>query len=121
MKKIIATITAIFLPLAVKAQDLGGSLLNTTATKNAGYKDTNIDVVIGTVINTLLAILGVIFLVLIIYAGYIWMIARGDESKVEKSKATIINSTIGLVIVLGAYAISYFVLSKVLGATMQKP
>jgi len=121
MKKIATAFVAFFLPLAAKAQDLGGSLLQTTAEKNAGYKNTSIDVIIGTVISTLLAILGVIFLVLIVYAGYIWMIARGDEAKVEKSKNTIINSTIGLIIVLGAYAISYFVLSRVLGATLQKP
>ncbi len=119
MKKTIASIAAFFLPLAAKAQDLGGSLLKTTAEKNAGYKDTSIDVIIGTVITALLAILGVIFLVLIVYAGYIWMIARGDEAKVEKSKNTIINSTIGLIIVLGAYAITHYILAAVLTTTIK--
>ena len=119
MKKLFATITAIFLPLAAKAQDLGGSLLQTTAEKNAGYKNTSIDVIIGTVITAMLAILGVIFLVLIVYAGYIWMIARGDESKVETSKNTIINSTIGLIIVLGAYAITNYIVSAVLTTTIK--
>jgi heme/copper-type cytochrome/quinol oxidase subunit 2 len=119
MKKITASIAAFFLPLAARAQDLGGSLLNVTAEKNAGYKNTSIDAIIGTVITALLAILGVIFLVLIVYAGYIWMIARGDEAKVEQSKNTIINSTIGLVIVLGAYAITNYVVSALLTTTVK--
>lgn len=114
-----AAIIAFFLPLAAKAQDLGGSLLNDTAVKNGGYKTTPIETVVGTVISAFLGLLGVIFLVLIIYGGYIWMIARGDESKVEKAKNTIINSTIGLALVLGAYAITYFVLSAILRATVK--
>lgn len=119
MKKITAAFAAFLFPLAAKAQNLGGDLLNKTATKNAGYKDTDLYTIIGTVISAALAILGVIFLVLIVYAGYIWMIARGDEAKVEKSKNTIINSTIGLVIVLSAYAITNYILTAVLKATIK--
>jgi len=114
MKKILAIIGSIFLPLAAKAQDLGGTLLNQTATTNAGYSSASIDTIVGTVISALLGLLGVIFLVLIVYGGYIWMIARGDEAKVEKAKTTIINSTIGLAIVLAAYAITYYVLTAIL-------
>jgi hypothetical protein len=114
MKKILAIIVSISLPLVAKAQDLGGTLLNQTATTNGGYTNASIDVIIGTVISALLGLLGVIFLVLIIYGGYIWMIARGDEAKVEKAKTTIINSTIGLVIVLAAYAITYYVLAAII-------
>jgi len=121
MKKYLIPLTAFFLPLIAKAQDLGGTLLQQAGVKNAGYKDVQIETIIGGVINAFLGILGVIFLVLIVYAGYIWMIARGDEAKVEKSKNTIINSTIGLVIVLAAYAISYFVLSKILAVSIKSP
>ncbi len=116
-KYFIIPLTAFFLPLAVKAQDLGANLLN-TAGKNAGYKGgVQIEDVIGTVINTVLAVLGIIFLTLTVYAGYIWMTAGGDEGKVEKAKETISRSVIGLVIVLLAYTIANFIIPTVLCAT----
>ncbi len=85
-----------------------------------GYQQTtSVESLIGTVITAVLGLLGVIFLVLMVYGGYIWLIARGDEGKVEKAKDTIINSLIGLIIVLAAYAITYFVLDKLVGANVK--
>jgi hypothetical protein len=65
--------------------------------------------VIGTAIKAALGLVGMIFLGLMIYAGALWMIARGDETKVDKAKNTIIAAIIGLIIVVGAYAITSFV------------
>jgi Type IV secretion system pilin len=119
MKKILSAIGLSLLPIAARAQDLGGSLLQQTGVKNAGYKDVPIEVVIGTVISAALGIMGVIFLSLTVYGGYIWMIARGDESKTEKAKDTITNSVIGLAIVLGAYAITQYVVAAILKTTIK--
>ena len=62
---------------------------------------------IGRIIRMILTFLGVIFLILMIYGGYIWMMARGNEQEVEKAKNIIKNALIGLVVVLAAYAITY--------------
>ncbi len=62
--------------------------------------------IIGTVIQAILAFLGVFFLILMIYGGYIWMMARGNEQEVARAKNIIINALIGLIIVLAAYAIT---------------
>lgn len=67
--------------------------------------------IISTAITALLSLLGVIFIVLIVYAGFLWMIAGSDEQKVTKSKDIIRESLIGLVIVMGAYALSYFIIN----------
>ncbi len=64
---------------------------------------------IGKVIGAVLSFLGVVFLVLMIYGGYLWMLARGNEQEVEKAKNIIQNALIGLVIVLAAYAITALV------------
>ncbi|MFA5359825.1 MAG: hypothetical protein WC349_02595 [Patescibacteria group bacterium] len=69
---------------------------------------------VATVIQAALGLLGLIFLVLIIYAGYNWMIARGEEEKVTKAKDTLTRAVIGLIIVVGAYAISYFVIDNLI-------
>lgn len=74
-----------------------------------------IDPIISTIIQTALSLIGVIFLLLVIYGGYNWMTAAGDNSKVETAKNTITRAVIGLVVVLAAYAISYFVIQS-LGA-----
>ena len=63
------------------------------------------------IITALMSVLGLVFLIFMIYAGVTWLLAGGDEKKVEKSKAVIKQSIIGLVIVIAAYAISYFVLA----------
>jgi len=67
----------------------------------------------GSVIQTLLSFLGVIFLILMVYAGFIWMTAKGDQQKVQKAKDILTNSLIGLIIVMAAYAISYFIISAI--------
>lgn len=82
---------------------------------NAGYEQadaTTVAKVVATVIQAFLGLLGIIFIVLIILAGYNWMIARGDEEKVTKAKDTLRRAVIGLIIIVGAYAISYFVFSN---------
>ncbi|OGH64549.1 MAG: hypothetical protein A3J66_01650 [Candidatus Magasanikbacteria bacterium RIFCSPHIGHO2_02_FULL_47_14] len=67
---------------------------------------------IGTVINAALTLVGLIFLVLMVYAGYLWMTARGESEQIDKARQIITASIIGLVIVLSAYAISTFVTGR---------
>ncbi len=71
---------------------------------------------IGQIIKALLFFLGTLFFILTIYAGIVWMIARGNEEKVTEAKNTLIGSVIGLAIVIGAYAISSAILRILLSA-----
>lgn len=64
---------------------------------------------IGSLVGAALSFVGVIFLIIIIYAGINWMTAGGNETKVTKSKNLLINASIGLIIVLAAYAITMFI------------
>ena len=84
---------------------------NTGAGFNTSMDVTNI---VGNFITGFLALLGIIFIVLIILAGYNWMTAAGDEEKVNKAKDTLTRAIIGLVITVGAYAISQFVMDRLL-------
>jgi len=68
--------------------------------------------IIQYIISAFLGLLGIIFLVLIIYAGYNWMTAGGDEEKVTKAKETLQRAVIGLIIITAAYSITYFVFSN---------
>ncbi len=61
---------------------------------------------IGSLLGAALSLLGVIFLLLMIYGGFRWMLARGNEQEIEKAKNLIQAAVIGLMIVLSAYAIT---------------
>lgn len=73
---------------------------------------------IGKIIKSALGLLGTIFLVLMIYAGYLWMTAAGNEENVEKAKKLLGNAVIGLALVLTAYAITAFVVRSLVTATV---
>lgn len=92
-----------------------GSPLNATAVQGAGFNPAiTFKDIVGTVITSVLGLMGVIFLILAIYGGFKWMTAGGNEESVEKAKKTLINAIIGLVVVLASYALTRFIV-QVLG------
>lgn len=64
---------------------------------------------VGSIVSLVLSFIGVLFFILIIYAGLMWMLAQGNQQKVEQAKDLIINAVIGLVIIFSAYAITSFI------------
>ena len=76
--------------------------------------DMNLSVgnVVATVIKAFLGLLGIIFIILILIAGFNWMTAQGDEQKIEKAKETLSRAIIGLIIIVAAYSITYFVFNN---------
>ncbi|KKW42726.1 MAG: hypothetical protein UY92_C0004G0062 [Candidatus Magasanikbacteria bacterium GW2011_GWA2_56_11] len=89
-----------------------GPNLSTVAKKAEFSENVLLPEIVGTVINAVLSLVGLIFLVLMVYAGILWMTARGDESKVEKAKTIIEASLIGLFITVSAYAITVFLTGR---------
>lgn len=73
--------------------------------------------IVAEIIKYALSFLGIIFLVLTLYGGFLWMTAGGNEEQLAKSKTIIINGVLGLIIILSAYAITYFVLENIIKAT----
>jgi hypothetical protein len=68
-------------------------------------------VVVGVIINTLLSLVGVVILVMIIYAGWLWLTSLGNEQKILRAKKVLSSSVIGLAIILSSYSLVAFVLS----------
>jgi len=124
MKKIITValvIGSLFFSLAASAQGLkdAGTILKNIGGDNGEKLGVSGDLgsSIATVIKTVLALVGTIFLVLTIYAGIMWMTAGGNDEQVGKALNMIKAAVIGLVIVMSAYAVTYFVTSKLGVAT----
>ncbi|MHB8903650.1 MAG: pilin [Patescibacteria group bacterium] len=62
----------------------------------------------GQIIGVVLSFVGAIFLILMIYAGILWMTSAGNDQQITKAKGLMINAIIGMVIVFAAYAITTF-------------
>jgi len=77
-----------------------------------------LDTTIGLIISIILGFLSVIFLIIIIFSGFQWMTAGGNEETVTKARKRMINATIGLIIVIAGYVIAYFVISQLADITM---
>ena len=94
-------------------QNLKGST-NKLGTIGKAYGETQktLPDLVGGIIKTALTLLGVIFLILTVYGGYKWMLARGESKEVETAKDIMTRAIIGLIIVLAAYAITYFVVAR---------
>jgi cysteine-rich repeat protein len=83
--------------------------------ETAGLPGGNLVLIIANFIRIVMGFLGVAAVVVIIYAGYLWATAGGEETKLEKAKKTLKNAVIGLVIVIFSFAIAQFVLSALTG------
>lgn len=100
------------LPTATHAIGVADTGLDfATATNLSG---TDIRLIIAQVIRVVLGLLGILAIGLILYAGFLWMTSGGNEEQVEKSKAILQNSMIGLIIVLASYSIVLFMICRVL-------
>jgi len=80
-----------------------------TAAQSAGLKrDIDLPTMAGQIVGSVLGLVGVIFLVLMIYSGITWMTAAGNENSIKKAKQILTASIGGLIIILSAYAITSF-------------
>ncbi|HAM88226.1 MAG: hypothetical protein US83_C0010G0045 [Candidatus Falkowbacteria bacterium GW2011_GWC2_38_22] len=101
-------------PLNDPNEVVGGESLMGKFAKSSGFNIGDSDgaelgEIISIVIKAFLGLLAIIFIILMIYAGFIWMTAGGEEQKVTTAKETIKKAIIGLVIIVSAYAITAFV------------
>lgn len=69
------------------------------------------------IIRWLLGFVTLVAVVYLIYGGFIWLTAAGNEQRVEKAKQIILQAIIGLVIIILAWAVVLFVARTVANTT----
>lgn len=104
------------IPFSAKADSYG---LDTAAGGTGLIQKATPQQITGTVIGSVLSLLGVIFFLLIFYGGIRWMLAQGNEAEVDKAKEILVAAVVGLIIVLSAYAITTFIGNQLTSATNQ--
>lgn len=69
--------------------------------------------ILGRIISLMLGVLGTIAVFLIIYSGFLWMTAGGNEDQVSQAKTIIKQVVVGILVLSLAYALVAFVVSLV--------
>jgi hypothetical protein len=92
-------------------------LTNSVATKGGydtqGTTSSTLYITVGNIVKAILGMTGTIFLILTVYAGILWMTAAGKDEQVEKATKIFQTSIIGLIVIVGAYSITHYVLKAV--------
>jgi len=94
------------------AQDIASAGLTSTNTQ-VGLQEGDPAKTIGAALSVLLSILGLIFLIICVYAGSTWMTANGESDQVKKARGMLIEGALGLAVTLAAYAFTSFVLDRI--------
>lgn len=108
------------LPYFVFAQDQASTSTMLGRLRNVaikgGYASTtdnySLMAIVGLIIQAALGLLGAIFLIIMVIAGYNWMMSSGNEQRVEKAQNMIKRAIIGLVITLSSWAIWTFIFTN---------
>lgn len=79
----------------------------------------DVKIIVLDLIKTALALVSLIFVALILIAGFKWMTAGGNETIIKETKASMINLSIGLFIVLGSWGITNWIINVLVCQTVQ--
>ena len=69
--------------------------------------------IVGGIINVALSLIGIIFFILMLWAGIRWMTSQGNEEMIKEAKNTIRTAIIGIVVVFSSFLITNFILNQV--------
>ena len=81
-----------------------------TAGSTAGFAYTPVTTLVGNTINVVLSLLGIAAICFVIYAGYLYMMSKGETKDVEEAKKVLIYAILGMLIIVSSYVISNFIL-----------
>jgi len=117
-----------FSPLPVMAQNAADSAINmldqTVKPAIDPATQPTVPELMAFWVTLILSIVGVLFLILVIYGGITWMTAGGNEEKVKKATNILTKSVIGIFTIILAFIFTNYVVFKLIGvinAPMEPP
>lgn len=90
-------------------------------TNFADFATADIKDTIENIVRIVVGFIGIIFLLLLLYGGLIWMFSAGNTDKVNRAKKIITSAVIGLLVTLMAYSIANFIIEGGGGAVGPPP
>lgn len=83
-----------------------------------GLGEKSVTLIVADIISWLLGLLGIAAIVIILYAGFLWMTSAGNDEKIKTAKKMLSAGVVGLVIILAAYSIARFVVTALIKASI---
>jgi hypothetical protein len=127
MKKLtkhLLSLTLLISLVAVPAATLASSGNLNLNDLGVGEIDTTLDLgrrspieTVTRLINTAMIFLGIIAVAIILFAGFKWMTAGGSDDKIGEARKLMTSGVIGLIIILSAWGIAYFILENAVQVT----
>jgi uncharacterized membrane protein len=111
------TILSLLTPVLVSAQTNDILGLNVINNANIGLQASDPRAVAARIINVALGFLGIVAVVIVLYGGFMWMTAAGNEERISKAKQILTAGIIGLVIIVMAWAIASYVVRTLMNVT----
>ena len=117
-KKLISAAVVVVAVALVAA--LAGPVLAQTADPGSGagvLQNVKLGVVVQRVISAVLAIVGLLASIYLIYGGVLYLTSGGDTKAADKAKHVILSAIIGVIIIFVSWALVNYVMSALFGKT----
>lgn len=100
---------------SLNANDLGVGAIGSTVKLGSG----DVRQTAARIINVALGFLGIIAVVVVLLGGFKYMTSGGSTEKTDEARKLIVSGIIGLAIILSAWAITSFVITRLVSATQE--
>ncbi len=88
-------------------------LEETAAAAGLGTGVNDIPTLVGNILGIGLSLVAVLFFILMLYGGFLWMFDMGSEDRKKRALNTITAAVIGIIVVMASYTITSFVFNSV--------
>ena len=85
-----------------------------TVSEKSGITNKDVPTIVGVGLKGAIGLMGIFFFILMVYGGFLWMTARGNDEQVTKAQDLIKDAIIGMIVVVMAYGITVAV-GKMIG------
>lgn len=110
---LLIVLTVFLTPLSVHANSFDPQKNLEQSANMADLEDKDLAKTVGGLTGHLLSMIGVLFFILVVYGGILWMTSTGNSDQTSKAMKTIIAASVGLVLVMSSYIITNYVIGLV--------
>jgi len=117
---VIAVLLSLFFYNFTHAVEIGsGDFKINIGNPDTPFTESTPDKVIQTVFNIVITISQVVFVILFLIAGIMYLTSAGAEEQTTKAKKLMIDAVIGIIIVLASWAIGNWVIKQLTGQSIE--
>ncbi len=111
---VLSSFFSLFIYNSVLAEDFYNyGLSNTNLGAKSLFGQADIPTIISNVIQIIMGLSATVMLVVILYAGFVYLTSKGDSGKTKKAWDLIKSASIGIIIIVTAYSLSQFIINNI--------